>query len=239
MTTPLLEVCVDDAGSLLAAFEGGADRIELCAALAVGGLTPAPGLMRLAASLPIPVYAMIRPRPGDFVFDDGDAETMLADIDAVRAAGLAGVVLGASRPDGRLDTALLERLSHRAEDLGTTLHRAFDLVPDIEEAVEAAIALGFERILTSGRALTALAGIEGLREAFTAARGRIGIMPGSGLTAGNIAGLLAAVPAYEVHSSCSIAQAGAEANAIRLGFAGESRRITTAETVSAFRRAMA
>jgi hypothetical protein len=96
----LLEVCVDSPQSLAAAIEGGADRIELCAALETGGLTPSPGLMALATTAPIPVYAMIRTRPGDFVFDDADMATLLADIDAVRAAGLAGVVFGANRPDG-------------------------------------------------------------------------------------------------------------------------------------------
>ncbi|WP_413991680.1 copper homeostasis protein CutC [Labrys okinawensis] len=238
MTIPLLEVCVDDADSLLAAFEGGADRIELCSALEVGGLTPTPGLMRLAATLPIPVYAMVRPRPGDFVFEEGDVGTMLADIDAIRAAGLAGVVLGASRPDGALDVAVLERLAQRAEGLGMTLHRAFDLVPDIAEAVEVAVAVGFERILTSGGALTALAGLERLKQTFDTTQGRIGIMPGSGLAPSNVAAVLEAVPAFEVHSSCSAPRPSAGSNAIRLGFARESRRVTTRDAVIAFRRAM-
>jgi copper homeostasis protein len=148
--TALLEICVADAASLEAAIEGGADRIELCSALELGGLTPSPGLMRLAAQAPIPVYAMIRPRAGDFVFSAREGEIMLADIEAVGGAGLAGVVLGASLPDGRLDEALLSRLHGHARGLGTTLHRAFDLVPDRPAALEAAIALGFERILTSG-----------------------------------------------------------------------------------------
>jgi copper homeostasis protein len=239
MTIPLLEVCVDDAESLLAAFEGGADRIELCAALELGGLTPTPGLMHLAATLPIPTYAMVRPRPGDFVFGEAEVGTMLADIEAIRAAGLAGVVLGATKPDGSLDVEVLKRLAEGARDLGMTLHRAFDLAPDSAAAVEAAVELGFERILTSGGALTAPAGIDGLRRTMAAARGRIGIMPGSGLTAVVISGFLEAVPAYEVHSSCSLDRAGSEANAIRLGFARESRRVTTRESVANFRRAMA
>ncbi|CAM5772903.1 copper homeostasis protein CutC [Labrys miyagiensis] len=238
MTIPLLEVCVSDADSLLAAFEGGADRIELCSALEVGGLTPTAGLMRLAASLPVPVYAMVRSRPGDFVFSEAEAETMLGDIDAVRQAGLAGVVLGASRHDGRLDLAVLERLQRRAEGLGSTLHRAFDLVPGRAEAVEEAIALGFERILTSGGASSAPSGIEGLRETIDAAEGRIGVMPGSGLTPATIAGVLEAVPVFEVHSSCSVGLRTAGVAAIRLGFAGETRRVTTSEAVLAFRKAM-
>src|SRR5262245_37162108 len=95
----LLEVCVDSPQGLAAAIEGGADRIELCSALELGGLTPLPGLMKAAAAAPIPVYAMIRPRGGLFVFDEADEAAMMADIDAVRAAGLAGVVIGANQPD--------------------------------------------------------------------------------------------------------------------------------------------
>jgi copper homeostasis protein len=239
MTTPLLEVCVDNAESLMAAAEGGADRIELCSALEVGGLTPSAGLMRLAATVPIPVYAMVRPRAGDFVFGEADMEIMLADIEAIRAAGLAGVVLGASRPNGELDAALLGRLREQAGGLGSTLHRAFDLVPDIAEAVEAAVMLGFERILTSGGAATALTGIAGLQVAFAAAGDRIGIMPGSGLTPDTVRTVIEAVPVREVHSSCSIAQATQGEGAIRLGFATPARRITSADVVAAFRRAMA
>ncbi len=236
--TPVLEVCVDSAESLLAAVAGGADRIELCSALEVGGLTPSPGLMRLAAGLPIPVYAMVRPRAGDFVFGEEDIGVMLGDIEATRAAGLAGVVLGVSRPGGELDTVALERLRAAANGLGSTLHRAFDLVPDIAEAVDAAVALGFERILTSGGTLMAPSGITGLRAAFAAARDRITIMPGSGLTTASIGAFLDAVPAREVHSSCSAARPTQDDGAMRLGFAGESRRVTSAETVAAFRKAM-
>ncbi|HCO54934.1 MAG TPA: copper homeostasis protein CutC, partial [Pelagibacterium sp.] len=123
MPEPILEICVDDAAGLAAAISGGADRIELCSSLALGGLTPTPGLMALAATSPIPVYAMIRPRAGDFVFSRDDVATMETDIDAARSAGLSGVVLGATHPDGRLDTAILERLVTRASGLGLTLHR--------------------------------------------------------------------------------------------------------------------
>lgn len=235
----LLEICVADAASLEAAIAGGADRIELCSALELGGLTPSPGLMRLAAEAPIPVYAMVRPRAGDFVFSAREGELMLADIEAVGAAGLAGVVLGASRPDGRLDEALLSRLHGHAQGLGSTLHRAFDLVPEPLEALETAIALGFERILTSGGALTAPAGLEVLLRLHQAARGRIGIMPGSGLTATNIAALLTALPVAQVHSSCSAPGEPWHPDAIRLGFASGVPRRTEAAIVRVFRQAMA
>lgn len=238
MTTPLLEVCVADADSLAAAIAGGADRIELCSALELGGLTPAPGLMRLAAKAPIPVYAMVRPRSGDFVFDAGDVEAMLADIGAIRDAGLKGVVIGASRPDGTLDVDLLQRLRDQTRDLGVTLHRAFDLVPDFTAAIETAIGLGIERILTSGGALSAPAGLDALRSIHEAARGRISIMPGGGLTPDNIAELLHIVPFSEVHSSCSLPRSTPDQRAVNLHLAASSHRRTDRETVVVFKRAM-
>jgi copper homeostasis protein len=234
----LLEVCVGDATSFAAAIEGGADRIELCSALELGGLTPSPGLMALAANSPVPVYVMVRQRAGDFVFGGNDLDTMLADIDAVRGAGLAGVVLGASRADGRLDVTMLERLIRHADGLGTTLHRAFDLVPDFAEAIETAIELGFERILTSGGMATALEGSDNIAAAYEAARGRIGIMAGAGLSPGNVRDLLSVVPVAEVHSTCAAAVPVSDA-AVRLGFASGVRRQTDAEIVAEFKRALA
>lgn len=231
MTNILLEVCVDDAAGLMAAVEGGADRIELCSALSVGGLTPSPGLMTMAAKLAIPVYAMIRPRPGDFVFNAGDIGVMRAEIDAVRAAGLAGVVLGASGRDGGLDVATLRLLVEHAAGLGLTLHRAFDLVPDFVEAVEIAVDLGFERILTSGGAKKALDGVDALASIITAAKGRIPIMPGSGVTLDTIDGLLSRLAVSEVHSSCSIDQPAHDPRLVSLGFVAPSAKRTDAGVV--------
>lgn len=239
MTNRLLEVCVADPQSLVAAIAGGGDRIELCSGLELGGLTPSAGLMRLAAAAPVPVYAIVRPRSGDFVCDDADVDAMLGDIDAIRAAGLAGVVLGASRPNGELDLKVLARLRDQAAGLGSTLHRAIDLVPDFAEATEAAIALQFERILTSGGVHVALDGIDNIATAVSTARGRIKIMAGSGLTPANVGALLAAVPVDEVHSSCASAGPAGSAPAVRLGFAAETRRRTDAAVVRAFKAAMA
>lgn len=104
MSRIVLEICVDDAAGLAAARAGGADRIELCAALALGGLTPSAGLMAQAAGIGLPVMAMIRPRAGDFVWSPDERAAMLVEIAAARAAGLAGVVIGASLPDGRLES---------------------------------------------------------------------------------------------------------------------------------------
>lgn len=199
----LLEVCVDTPAGLAAAIAGGADRIELCAALALQGLTPAPGLMALAASAPIPIYPMIRPRNGDFCYDAGDLDAMRRDIDAVRAYGLAGVVIGANRPDGELDLVVLEKLVEHSKGLGMSLHRSFDLVPDKSATLEVAIDLGFERVLTSGGALTAQAGAEQIATLVEQAAGRIGILAGAGVQPGNVADLVKRTGVREVHGSFS------------------------------------
>ena len=159
MADILLEVCVDSAEGLAAAIGGGADRIELCSSLELGGLTPSFGLMRFAARQPLPVYAMIRPRAGDFVFDANELAIMRDDIAMARESGLAGVVLGASRSDGRLDADMLAELVGHSYGMGLTLHRAFDCAgPDFGDALDLAIGLGFERILTSGGAASAVGG---------------------------------------------------------------------------------
>jgi copper homeostasis protein len=238
MSHILLEVCVDDAEGLSAAIAGGADRIELCSALELGGLTPSPGLISIAAQAPVPVYAMIRPRAGDFVYGPIEIKQMLREIEAVHAAGLAGVVIGANHPDGSLDTETLERLKQHAHGLGTTLHRAFDLVPDIGEAVRIAVDLGFERILTSGRAQTALEGLPDLGKAFTAAAGKVAIMPGSGITAENVDLLLSRLPVAEIHASCGIAGEAPDENTMRLGFANGPRRRTDKGRVEALVKAV-
>jgi len=199
----LLEVCVDGAAGLTAALAGGADRIELCSALALSGLTPSPGLMRLAGQLSKPAYAMIRPRPGDFCFSPAEIDVMRADIDAARAAGLPGVVLGASRPTGELDADALAVLVPHARGLGLTLHRAFDVAPDLEAALETAIDLGFERVLTSGGETSAIAGGGRLRDLVARAAGRISIMAGSGVTPANVQALVEQTGVREVHGSFS------------------------------------
>jgi len=238
MTFPRLEVCVADPDSLQAAITGGAQRIELCAALELGGLTPSPGLMRMASSAPVPVYVLIRPRSGDFVFSPADIDVMLADIEAVRGHGLAGVVLGASHPDGTLAEEVLARLSEAAGSLGRTLHRAIDLTPDVARAMEIAVELGFERVLSSGGEPSALDGIGRLRAMCEVAQGRLSVMAGSGVTPADVRKLLKAVPVDEVHSSCASPQVMQGSDAIRLGFAEPTRRRTDAAVVAALREAL-
>jgi copper homeostasis protein len=225
-----LEVCVDCAEGLEAAIAGGADRIELCAALAVGGLTPSRGLMQLAARCGVPVHAMIRPRAGNFVFSTGDIAVMCEDIAAARAAGLAGVVLGASILDGRLNETVLADLADQAAGLQLTLHRAVDLVPDIAEALDVAVKLGFHRVLTSGGGATVTDGLARLHETFRLAAGRIIVLPGSGVSAETF-NVLKGLPLREVHASCSV-----EGMPTPLGF-GAPRR-TDAARVAALKAAL-
>ena len=197
-----LEICLETVESLRAAQIGGADRVELCSALDVGGLTPSTGMMRFAADNGIVARALIRPRAGLFHYNDDEINVIEKDIAAARDFGLSGVVLGAARQDGRLDRDLLRRLLDQCDGLGKTLHRVFDLVPDPFESLEVAIDLGFDRILTSGQAPTALEGAPLLGRLVAAADGRIVILAACDIDAGNVAELVRATAVREVHATC-------------------------------------
>ncbi len=225
-----IEICVDTPDGIAAALQGGADRIELCAGLGLGGLTPGPGLIEAAARASIPSHAMIRPRAGDFRADTADLRAMLADIRAVREAGLAGVVIGVAGADGRLDTDALARLVEASGPLHVTLHRVFDLTPDPLAALETAVELGIGRILTSGGKPTAPEGAEMIARLCEAAAGRIEIMAGSGVNAGNAAGLIAA-GVDALHASCGTVEAADDPFQF-----GASRR-TDSDRVAALGRA--
>ncbi|KAA9387552.1 copper homeostasis protein CutC [Neorhizobium galegae] len=231
----LLEVCVDSPEGLAAAIAGGANRIELCAALDVGGLTPPPGMIALAARAPIPVYAIIRPRAASFVYDADNEVAMMADIDAVRAAGLAGIVIGASRPDMTLDMPLLKRLMAHARGLGVTLHRAFDLVPDPFEALEQAVELGVERILTSGLKVSGPDGIDMLKMLVERAGDRVSIMPGGGINLATVERVVRETGVHEVHSSCRRPVESTDERAIAFGFQAPISHETSSEIVRKMR----
>ena len=234
----LLEVCVDSPLGLLAAVKGGADRVELCAALALGGLTPTTTLMAQAGVEDIAAVVMIRPRPGNFVWAAYEVDHMRAEIDEAMQLGMQGVVIGANLPDGRLDIKVLTALL-KGVDPGVqkVLHRCIDLTPDPVAAVDTAIALGFDRILTSGGALRAVDGVGTLRAMLDRAQGRIQILPGSGITAQNVAGLLALLPVDQVHASCAVDQPQ-DARAVAMGFTSGLRRDTDAAQVAALKRAI-
>ncbi len=200
----VLEICVDSIDGAIAAMNGGAGRVELCSSLSEGGLTPSAGLMRAAAALAVPCYAMIRPRSGLFVYSEAEVEIMLADIAMAQAAGLEGVVLGAQSVTGSLNMPLLRQLTAAAGDLGTTLHRVIDVVPEPLLALNQAIELGFERVLTSGAEPLAADGSALIAQMVSQAAGRISVMPGCGLTADNVAELMAFTGAKEVHAACGV-----------------------------------
>ncbi len=231
----ILEVCVDSAAGLAAAVDGGADRIELCTALALGGLTPSPGAISEAAGCGVPVMAMIRPRAGDFVWSEAELAVMEADICAARVAGLAGVVLGASLPDGRLDVTALRRLAGAAAGMDLTLHRCFDLVPDMSVALEEAVGLGFRRILTSGGARTAAEGAPVIGALVRQAARRIGLMAGAGVTAA-VAPVLLAQGVRELHGSCA-ENVAVSVKVSEMGFGPAAERRTSAALVRALRLA--
>ncbi len=226
-----IEICVDTPDGLRSAIDGGAHRIELCSALALGGLTPSAGLIDAARHSPVPVHAMIRPRAGNFVWSPAEIRAMRADIAAIRSAGLSGVVLGASRPDGSLDTETLATLVALSNGLSLTLHRCFDLTPDPYHALQDAIALGFHRILTSGQCATATAGLPLITALHIRAAGRITLLPGGGITPEN-AHLFTGAGLRELHASCSVA-VQEEMVISGFGFGPAERRQTSARLVQA------
>ena len=202
MSTPLLEVAANSVASALAAQAGGAGRVELCGALELGGLTPSYATVAMARErLRIPLYVLIRPRAGDFLYDDDECEAMRRDIETCVALGCDGVVLGVLDADGDVDMERCCGLIAAAGHLGVTFHRAFDLVRDPRRALDDVIALGCERVLTSGGHATAMEGAAPIRELIAQAHGRIRIMPGAGVTERNIAALAAATGAREIHAS--------------------------------------
>ena len=237
MTRITLEICVDDAAGIRAAARGGADRIELCAALAVGGLTPSAGLIALAAASGLPTMAMIRPRAGDFVWSAAERSAMRSEIAAMRAAGLEGVVIGASLPDGRLDGEALADLVAAAEGMDITLHRAIDLVPDPAPAMRLVRDLGIRRVLSSGGAATAAEGIDRLA-VMAGAAPEVVVMPGGGVSEAT-APRFATLPLSEIHASCSVPiPAPALAQITAFGFQSKEARRTDEGRVRALRRAL-
>jgi copper homeostasis protein len=198
----LLEICCGSLEDAVAAQEGGADRVELCAALCVGGLTPSLGtVLEVVARVEIPVMAMIRPRAAGFSYRDSELAVMERDVEAAVQAGAEGVVFGALRADGSVDEPACRRLRSAAKNREVVFHRAFDLTPDPFRALDQLIDLGFTRVLTSGQAASARLGVTTLRRLVEQAQGRIEILPGGGIRAHNVRELVAATGCRQVHLS--------------------------------------
>lgn len=202
MARRLLEVAANSVASALAAQAGGADRVELCTGLELGGLTPSMAqIAQVRERLSIPLYVLIRPRAGDFLYNDDELDVMHHDIETCLSLGCDGVVFGVLDADARVDVARCKPLLSAAGGMGVTFHRAFDMTRDLPRALEDVVALGAERVLTSGGAISAIAGADTIRKLIEQATGRIVVMPGAGVRAANIAALAQATGASEIHAS--------------------------------------
>ena len=200
--TPLIEVCVEDVAGVIAAEQAGAQRVELCADLIEGGLTPSYGTIQLARQKTrIPIHVLIRPRAGDFCYSADELEVMLADMQVCKGLGVQGVVIGALTSEGDIDAAQTLLLLEAARPLSVTFHRAFDVCRNPEEVLEELIALGIDRLLTSGQQKSAVEGIPLLRKLQQQASGRITIMACGGIRAHNVKQVLEQTGVSEIHFS--------------------------------------
>lgn len=202
----ILEVCIDSLSSTRAAIRGGADRIELCSALALGGLTPFTALLQqIREESDIPVRCLMRPRSGDFLYDKEEIDLMVRQIKELRAAGADGFVIGCLTANGNLDEDAIKPLVAAAGDKGLTLHRCIDVSRDPLETYLQAASLGFDTVLTSGAAASCVAGIETLQKMLELRDRHNGpeVLIGAGVNPGNVHHLLAALPqARAFHASC-------------------------------------
>ena len=208
----LLEICAGSVGSALYAQEGGADRIELCSALPLGGLTPGYGTIKEAKRLlSIPVYVLIRPREGDFVYSDNELAVICEDIFAAKELGADGIVCGALDNDGNIDVQAMEKILQASQGFPFTFHRAFDLCVDPLASLHTLTGMGVNTLLTSGQAATAEEGADLIKELVAMAQPKgLTVMPGCGLHAGIIAGVATTTGATAIHLSAkrSVAKGG-------------------------------
>lgn len=209
----IIEICANSAQSCVEAEAGGAHRVELCAAIPEGGTTPSYGEIRMAQELTsnIDIHVIIRPRGGDFLYTAAEVETMLYDIEMAKMLKVNGVVFGCLTKEGDIDVPLMRRLIEASGALSVTCHRAFDVCREPFVALEQLVALGCDRILTSGQQPDAVQGIPLIKELVQRANGRIIIMPGCGVREDNIALIEAETGAKEFHTSArSIVQSRME-----------------------------
>ncbi|HEX5168827.1 MAG TPA: copper homeostasis protein CutC [Cyclobacteriaceae bacterium] len=199
-----IEIVVYNIESAMKAQVGGADRIELCDNPGEGGTTPSYGTIELVRqNVSLDLYVMIRPRGGDFYYNSYEFHCMKRDIAQCQRLSVDGVVFGMLNPDGTIDKKRCKELIDKARPLKVTCHRAFDMTRDPFEALEDCIEVGFDRILTSGQEAQALKGAALIHELIVKARGRIAIMPGSGVNEGTVGEILSISGAREIHFSAT------------------------------------
>ncbi len=196
----LVEACVDSVASSVAAERGGAQRLELCDALFDGGTTPSAGMIAACKeAVSIPVFVMIRPRGGGFVYSHAERDVMRRDIVVARGLGADGVVIGGLRPDGTVDLALVRYLVEVAQQMPVTFHRAFDLTPNLETSLESLVDAGVKRILTGGGPSTAADGATTLARLVRQAGSRLVVVAGGGVREENVRSLVSVSRVREVH----------------------------------------
>jgi copper homeostasis protein len=202
LSSYIIEIATSDFPTTAAAVAGGADRIELCAGLSEGGITPSQGMIRKCReAFSVDLFPIIRPRGGDFYYSDEELEIMLDDIRLCRETGCDGVVIGLLKRDGSVPPKKLAKLVSAAYPMEVTFHRAFDRCKDPQEVLEQLIEGGVQRILTSGQKAAAPEGAGLIKQLIAQADGRIIVMPGSGVRPDNVRALAEATGATEFHSS--------------------------------------
>ena len=198
----ILETAVESVDGAMIAQQNGADRLELCSALELGGFTPSVGLIRaIKKHISIPVFALIRPRSGDFLYSETEFETIVNDVLEAKKQGLDGVVIGFLNSDGTIDVEKTKTVCQLAHPMAVTFHRAFDVCRNPMEAMEQIIVAGCHRILTSGQQQVALDGSSLIRDLVEKAQGRIIFLAGSGVRANNVKEIIEKTGAVEVHTS--------------------------------------
>ena len=199
-----VEICANSAESALKAQEGGAYRIELCAGIPEGGTTPSAGEIRMARALlkETKMHVIIRPRGGDFLYNEYEQEIMINDIKLCRELGVDGIVIGCLTAEGTVDKPLCQKLIEAAGDMNVTFHRAFDMSRDPKEALEDIISLGCTRVLTSGQEPDAVQGIPLIKELVEQANGRIIVMPGGCVRSNTVRQIADETGATEFHLTC-------------------------------------
>ena len=195
----MVEACVDSVEGALASERAGAGRVELCGP-GVGGTTPSYGLMsRCRERVRIPMHVMIRPREGNFEYNEDEFETMVKDVNAARSARADGVVFGILRHDGTLDEERMRTLAEAARPMRVACHRAFDATPSADAALDVLLRLGFDLVLTSGHAPTAVDGQAQLKTNCERAGGKLAVMAGGGVRASNLLDVIRATGVHDVH----------------------------------------
>lgn len=201
-----MEVCVDSVESAFNAARGGASRLEVCSALSEGGITPSPGLLTvISENVTIPCFAMIRPRPGDFIYSEMELLAMEKDISIMLEAGAKGLVFGCLDSKGNVDVKQVTRLvsvaKNKQSTVELTFHRAIDMTRDLREAANSVAQLGFDRILTSGGHSKALDGIDNIAALVKDLGDRVIVMPGGGISEDNLEEIQTKTKCVEFHAS--------------------------------------